>query len=76
MIDAEEVLANNIHEEATHPVEIAVPEAAISDVDVTEEIPGDDFSVITSDDDMGDTVLVAADDAMVIDENDNEGEEA
>ena len=37
LIDAESVLATNIHEEATHPADVEVPTSAISDVDVTEE---------------------------------------
>ncbi|MDB5169253.1 MAG: rpoB [Candidatus Saccharibacteria bacterium] len=61
IIDAEEVLATNIHEEATHPAEVEVPQASISDIDVTEEVPGDDFSVVTSDDDFTDAVMVTAD---------------
>lgn len=51
VVDAEEVLATNIHEEATHPAEVDVPANAISDIDVTEETVGDeDFSVVTVDD--------------------------
>ncbi len=37
MVDAESVLATNIHEEATHPSKVEVPTSAISDVDVTDE---------------------------------------
>lgn len=37
MVDAEAILATNIHEEATHPSNIEAPTSAISDVDVTEE---------------------------------------
>jgi DNA-directed RNA polymerase subunit beta len=44
VVDAEEVLATNIHEEATHPTEVEVPQAVISDIDVTEEgIMSEDF---------------------------------
>jgi DNA-directed RNA polymerase subunit beta len=39
IVDAEEVLATNIHEEAVHPSDVSVPEPAISDIDVTDE-PG------------------------------------
>lgn len=46
VVDAEEVLANNIHEEATHLSDVEVPQAAISDVDVTEEAAADEFSVV------------------------------
>jgi DNA-directed RNA polymerase subunit beta len=72
LIDAEEVLATNIHEEATHPAEVEVPQASISDIDVTEEVPGDDFSVVTSDDDFTDTVMVAADEPTAADVNEEE----
>jgi len=45
LIDAEEVLATNIHEEATHPSEVTLPEDSVSDIDVTEEtIAPEDFS--------------------------------
>jgi PIN domain nuclease of toxin-antitoxin system len=62
LVDAEAVLASNIHEEATHPSEVEVPQAAISDVDVTEEIAGDEFAVVTADDQGSvDTAANAAD---------------
>jgi DNA-directed RNA polymerase subunit beta len=47
VVDAEAVLASNIHEEATHPAEVEVPDTAISDIDVTEEVSGDEFSAVT-----------------------------
>lgn len=50
VVDAEEVLATNIHEEATHPAEVEVPQDAISDIDVTEETVGDEFSITTAED--------------------------
>jgi DNA-directed RNA polymerase subunit beta len=55
LIDAEAVLANNIQDEATHPAEMAVPQAAISEVDVTEEsISDEDFSIREVDEDIND----------------------
>jgi DNA-directed RNA polymerase subunit beta len=74
VIDAETVLATNIHEEATHPAEVDVPQAAISDIDVTEEaaIGDTDFSVVTEEDD--DLATVTADEDTVTDTN--EGKEA
>ena len=60
VVDAEEVLATNIHEEATHPAEVEVPQDAISDIDVTEETVGDEFSVEEVGDDA-DMALVAED---------------
>jgi DNA-directed RNA polymerase subunit beta len=67
VVDAEEVLATNIHEEATHPSEIAVPQAAISDIDVTEESAvSDEFAIIDVDDNgSADAVANAQDMAMV-----------
>ena len=46
VVDAEAVLASNIHEEATHISDIEVPHSAISDIDVTEEAVADEFSVV------------------------------
>lgn len=43
VVDAEEVLATNIHEEATHPAAVEVPQDAVSEIDVTEEVTGDTF---------------------------------
>ena len=37
VIDAEAVLATNIHEEATHPAKVEAPTSVISDIDVTSE---------------------------------------
>jgi DNA-directed RNA polymerase subunit beta len=49
IVDAEEVLATNIHEEAVHPPALAVPQAAISDIDVTEEkLSSEDFEDMAS----------------------------
>jgi DNA-directed RNA polymerase subunit beta len=44
VVDAEAVLASNIHDEATHPAEVEVPQAAVSEIDVTEETVGDEFA--------------------------------
>jgi DNA-directed RNA polymerase subunit beta len=73
VVDAESILATNIHEEATHPAEVDVPTPAISDIDVSDEetIASDDF-IMEETDDEG-TVLVSAEqDNVTIDE----GEEA
>jgi DNA-directed RNA polymerase subunit beta len=45
VVDAEEVLASNIQEEATHPAEVVVPQPSISDIDVTEEASVDEFAL-------------------------------
>ncbi|HSX45410.1 MAG TPA: DNA-directed RNA polymerase subunit beta [Candidatus Saccharimonadia bacterium] len=67
VVDAEEVLATNIHEEATHPAEVDVPQAAISDIDVTEEsVADEDFNVVTVDENgSADAEANAADMAAV-----------
>jgi DNA-directed RNA polymerase subunit beta len=70
VIDAEAILATNIHEEATHPAEVEVPQAAISDIDVTDEaaMGSEDFSVVEEDEEE----VVTADAATDV----KEGEEA
>jgi len=52
VIDAEEVLATAIHKEAIHPSKIDMPVSEISDVDVTSDIPGDDYSLVDLNDDL------------------------
>src|SRR5579884_2498909 len=78
VVDAEEVLATNIHEEATHPAEVDVPQTAISDVDVTEESIGDeDFSVVAVDDKgSADAAANAADDLALISQDGQDEEDA
>jgi DNA-directed RNA polymerase subunit beta len=66
LVDAEEVLATNIHEEATHPAEVEVPQTSISEVDVTEEAAvSDDFAIVDVDDDM----VTNNDDTAALDED-------
>jgi len=74
LVDAEEILATNVHDEATHPADITVPEPSISDVDVSEEpvADGDDFSIVETDEDG--TVLIAADADNNTTTDDNEEE--
>jgi DNA-directed RNA polymerase subunit beta len=66
VVDAEDVLAGNIRDEAAHVAEIEVPESSISDVDVTEAAAVDDFSIVDTDDAGNviedDGVLIAAED--------------
>jgi DNA-directed RNA polymerase subunit beta len=68
VVDAEAILATNIHEEATHPSDVTVPTPVISDIDVTdEEAVGEEFLLEETDADG--TVLVSAeDDNMTISE--------
>src|SRR6202012_180855 len=51
VVDAEDVLASNISDEATHPSDISVPEPSISDIDVTEEVSADEFATVGVSDD-------------------------
>jgi predicted nuclease of predicted toxin-antitoxin system len=79
VIDAEDVLATNVHEEATHPAEVEVPADAISDIDVTEEAVADEFAIVGLDDDMADDATTddTPDAALVTaDEDTNTEEEA
>jgi DNA-directed RNA polymerase subunit beta len=72
VVDAEAILATNIHEEATHPSEVAVPTPIVSDIDVTEEdTAGEAFSIEETDED-GKVLVAAEEDNMNI----QEGEEA
>ena len=83
MVDAEQVLASQIRDEASHQPEIEVPAPLASDVDVTEESAVDEFMVM---DDVSDALAGPAptttdddsDDASVTpaDEDDNEEEVA
>ncbi len=43
VVDAEEVLATNVRDEADNLPEVAVPAAIVSDIDVTEETMVDEF---------------------------------
>lgn len=62
VIDAEEVLAENIKEEAANLPTVDLPMPSISDVDVTEEPSEDEFVVIELDDDMPATTVLTTDD--------------
>ncbi len=76
LIDAESVLATNIHEEATHPADVEVPTSAISDVDVTEEESvgeGFEFQDGEMNEEENQVAVTASDDAAT---SDDEGEEA
>lgn len=63
VVDAEEVLSGNIKDEAAHVSDVPVPQSEISDIDVTEDaaIGDSDLSIISSDEDMDETVTVSAD---------------
>jgi DNA-directed RNA polymerase subunit beta len=78
VVDAEAVLASNIHEEAIHPVEVEVPQPAISDIDVTEDTVPADFAISDEADEVeSNTALISADPGTDDSTNDeNEGEVA
>lgn len=76
LIDAEDVLATSVQEEAKHPADVEVPEPAISDLDMSEDTEIDEFEVFTEVAEEG-VVHVAATSDDDDDTNDNnEGEEA
>jgi len=59
VVDAEAILATNIHDEAIHPADVPVPTPVISDIDVSdEETVGSDFILEEAADD--DAVLMGA----------------
>lgn len=68
LIDAEAVLAENIKDEAAHLSDVSVPDQEISDVDVTEDAAGDEFSVMDIEGDLS-AVTASSDDND--DDNDN-----
>jgi DNA-directed RNA polymerase subunit beta len=57
VLDAEDMLSKNIADEANHMPTIAVPESAISDVDVTEDASiSNDFDIVETNDE-GDVIV-------------------
>jgi DNA-directed RNA polymerase subunit beta len=77
IVDAEEVLATSIHEEAIHPAEVNVPQAAISDIDVSQEQIPEEFEVVSSDDDNQAVVAAtdASDDMAMVSQDGSDSEE-
>ncbi len=83
VVDAEEVLAENIKDEAEHLPEVEVPAAAISEVDVTEAATSDEFVVMELDDDIPATTTIPTESDITDDvevevsaTDDQEGKEA
>jgi DNA-directed RNA polymerase subunit beta len=78
IVDAEDVLATNIHDEASHPADVEVPQPTVSEIDVTEDGEVDDFMVVGVDDELPDETLapVTADDDGATTTDNQEGEEA
>ncbi|HJQ08441.1 MAG TPA: DNA-directed RNA polymerase subunit beta [Candidatus Saccharimonadales bacterium] len=79
VVDAEQVLAINVREEAANLPDVEVPVPAISDVDVTEETAVDEFMVMEDEvsDDMAGAVVATNDaDDTAADDEENEKETA
>ena len=73
-IDAEEVLASNIKDEAAHVAEIEAPVDLINGIDVTEDVIENEFVTVQVDDELPEeTVPVSAEDSET---DSNEEEEA
>lgn len=81
VIDAENVLANSVMQEASNPSTVEVPVPTIADIDMSEEVVATEFAalddgMILDDDDDDTAMIIAADD---LDENTDtieEGKEA
>ncbi len=54
VIDAESILATNIHEEAETMAEVEVPQPTVSDIEMSEDDSLDEFSILDVDDEMHD----------------------
>jgi DNA-directed RNA polymerase subunit beta len=78
VVDAEDVLASNIHEEATHPADVDVPQAAVSDIDVTEESSADEFEAapVANTEKPDDMALIGAEEPAAEPTEPNEEKEA
>ena len=77
VVDAEAVLATNIHEEATHPAKVEVPALAISDIDVTsEEAASEGFELEDSEGNPIEEDFVEDDTALVATSSDDDVTEA
>jgi DNA-directed RNA polymerase subunit beta len=62
IIDAEDILAENIKDEARHLPEVEVPVPTVADIDVTREAVEDEFVMMDLESEMPATTIVAADD--------------
>lgn len=69
VVDAEEVLAENIKDEAEDPSEVEVPEPEASNVDVTEDAAVDEFDVIDLEDQIQPDKAAAKQPAEISDDN-------
>jgi DNA-directed RNA polymerase subunit beta len=74
VIDAEEILADNIKDEADHLADVEVPAAEINPLDITEEAVADEFEMIELDDQLHENNVTTAT-ALADDTNDdNDGD--
>ncbi len=63
VVDAENILAENIKDEAAHQSEVAVPAPSISDIDMSQDMPpADEYIVMELDDNIPATTTIQADD--------------
>ncbi len=62
VIDAEEILADNIKDEAEHLPSVDMPAPSISDIDVTQDAVTDEFVVMELSDDMPATTVMSTSD--------------
>ncbi len=62
LIDAEDILSENIKDEATNQADVEVPDSAISDVDVTDDATVDEYVVMELEDDIPATTTVNSQD--------------
>ena len=82
VVDAEEVLAENIKDEAEHLPEVDVPAPSASDIDVTDDAAVDEFVVMELEDDIPATTVITNDDdttddtTAVVTSDDQDKEEA
>ncbi len=79
-VDAEDVLATSVHDEASNLSKVEVPDSEIADIDVSEETigeVGDDFSLVEIDGDLENNIsrVVASDDSLGSDDDDNDSDE-
>ena len=73
-VDAEVVLSSNIHKAAQEEAPPEVPHEEISDVDVTEEVPADEFNIVTADGNPEPVSVVAGEPEESPTTDDNKGE--
>jgi len=52
-VDAEKLLSSNIRKEAAEEPTVDMPVEAASDIDVTENVLGEEFEIVTDDSDLG-----------------------